>query len=49
MIVNETLGTSWLHPDRFRFGASGLLNDVIAQRRFRATGRYTRFSDLPVD
>ena len=49
VIVNETLGTSWLHPDRFRFGASGLLNDVIAQRRFRATGRYTRFSDLPVD
>ncbi|NLA36705.1 MAG: deoxyribose-phosphate aldolase [Actinobacteria bacterium] len=49
VIVNETLGASWLHPDRFRFGASGLLNDVILQRRFHATGRYARPSDLPVD
>lgn len=49
VIVNETLGAGWLHPDRFRFGASGLLNDVILQRRFHATGRYARPSDLPVD
>jgi len=49
VIVNEVLGPRWLHPDRFRFGASGLLNDVIIQRRFHATGRYARPSDLPVD
>ena len=49
VIVNETLGAAWLHPDWFRFGASGLLNDVLLQRRFHATGRYARPSDLPVD
>jgi deoxyribose-phosphate aldolase len=49
VIVNETLGPAWLHPDWFRFGASGLLNDVLLQRRFHATGRYSRPSELPVD
>lgn len=49
VIVNETLGAPWLSPTRFRFGASSLLNDVIAQRRFHRTGRYIRPSDLPVD
>ncbi len=49
VVVNETLGPEWLSPRRFRFGASGLLNDVIAQRRFHRTGRYVRPSDLPVD
>ncbi|MFN8052337.1 MAG: deoxyribose-phosphate aldolase [Acidimicrobiales bacterium] len=49
VIVNETLGSGWLHPDWFRFGASGLLNDVLLQRRFHTTGRYSRPSDLPVD
>jgi deoxyribose-phosphate aldolase len=49
VIVNETLGPDWVTPDRFRFGASSLLNDVVAQRRFHRTGRYTRPSDLPVD
>lgn len=48
-IVAETLGTAWLGPDRFRFGASTLLNDVILQMRFRRTGRYGRPGDLPVD
>jgi deoxyribose-phosphate aldolase len=49
VIVNETLGRRWLTPDLFRFGASGLLNDVILQRRFQSSGRYARPSDLPVD
>lgn len=49
VIVNETLGPRWLHPDWFRFGASGLLNDVVLQRRFHASGRYARPSELPVD
>lgn len=48
-IVAETLGTAWLTPDMFRFGASTLLNDVVLQMRFRATGRYARPDDLPVD
>ena len=48
-LVSETLGTDWLTPDRFRIGASTLLNDIVLQRRFRRTGRYGRTSDLPVD
>jgi len=48
-LVAETLGPAWLTPDRFRLGASTLLNDIVLQRRFRRTGRYGRTSDLPVD
>jgi deoxyribose-phosphate aldolase len=48
-LVSETLGTAWLHPDRFRIGASSLLNDILLQLRFRRTGRYARTTDLPVD
>jgi len=48
-IVAETLGTDWLTPDRFRLGASSLLNDIVLQLRFRETGRYGRLGDLPVD
>jgi deoxyribose-phosphate aldolase len=39
--VNETAGEEWLHPDRFRFGASTLLNDLLMQRNKIATGRYS--------
>ena len=48
-LVAETLGTEWLHPDRFRIGASSLLNDILLQLRFARTGRYARTVDLPVD
>jgi deoxyribose-phosphate aldolase len=40
VIVNETLGSDWLTPDRFRLGASSLLNDVLMQIRKEKTGRY---------
>jgi deoxyribose-phosphate aldolase len=40
VIVNETLGPDWLTPDRFRLGASSLLNDVLMQIRAQRTGRY---------
>ena len=40
VLVNETAGPAWLHPDRFRFGASSLLNDVLLQRRRMAIGAY---------
>lgn len=39
-MVKETLGDDWLTPDRFRFGASSLLNDVLMQWRKLETGRY---------
>ena len=35
VVVNETLGADWLTPDRFRLGASSLLNDVLMQIRTR--------------
>jgi deoxyribose-phosphate aldolase len=48
-IVAETLGTGWLTPERFRIGASSLVNDIVLQLRFQETGRYPRPGDLPVD
>jgi len=40
--VNETAGSSWLTPDRFRFGASSLLNDLLMQRLKQRRGAYVR-------
>jgi deoxyribose-phosphate aldolase len=40
VLVNETAGEDWLHPDWFRFGASTLLNDLLMQRTKLRTGRY---------
>jgi deoxyribose-phosphate aldolase len=39
-MVNETLGSAWLTPDWFRFGASVLLNDLLRQIFKQVTGRY---------
>ncbi|MEE6259594.1 deoxyribose-phosphate aldolase [Plantactinospora sonchi] len=41
VLVNETVGEDWLHPDRFRFGASSLLNDLLMQRTKLTTGVYS--------
>ncbi|NJC63492.1 deoxyribose-phosphate aldolase [Planosporangium flavigriseum] len=41
VLVNETAGADWLHPDWFRFGASSLLNDLLMQRTRMSTGRYS--------
>jgi deoxyribose-phosphate aldolase len=40
VLVNETAGDDWLHPDWYRFGASSLLNDLLMQRQKLSTGRY---------
>jgi deoxyribose-phosphate aldolase len=40
VVVHETLGTDWLTPDLFRFGASTLLNDLLMQIRKQKTGAY---------
>jgi deoxyribose-phosphate aldolase len=40
VLVQETAGPDWLTPDRFRLGASSLLNDVLLQRRKLAIGAY---------
>jgi deoxyribose-phosphate aldolase len=39
-ILFETLGPDWMTPDRFRIGASSLLNDVLMQIDKERTGRY---------
>jgi deoxyribose-phosphate aldolase len=40
VMVRETLGDDWLTPERFRFGASTLLNDVLMQIAKTVDGRY---------
>jgi deoxyribose-phosphate aldolase len=39
-LLYETLGGDWMTPDRFRIGASSLLNDVLMQIDKERTGRY---------
>lgn len=38
--VKETLGDAWLTPERYRIGASALLNDLLRQIRKERTGAY---------
>ncbi len=40
VLVKETLGDDWLTPERFRIGASSLLNDLLMQIRKEKTGAY---------
>ncbi|MEO8476843.1 MAG: deoxyribose-phosphate aldolase [Actinomycetota bacterium] len=40
VLLNETLGSSWMTPALFRIGASSLLNDVLMQLEKGTTGRY---------
>jgi len=49
VIINETLGMSWLTPSRFRLGASSLLNDVLMQLHMQREGRYQRPDDFTID
>ena len=49
VLVNETAGPDWLTPDRFRLGASALLNDLLMQRQKMATGRYSGPDYVTVD
>jgi deoxyribose-phosphate aldolase len=38
--VKETLGDAWLNNQRYRFGASALLNDLLRQLEKERTGAY---------
>jgi deoxyribose-phosphate aldolase len=49
VMVNEVAGDDWLTPDRFRFGASSLLNDLLLQRHKLATGAYDGPDYVTVD
>jgi deoxyribose-phosphate aldolase len=46
VLVKETLGDEWLTADRFRIGASSLLNDLLMQYQKTQTGRYARPEDF---
>ena len=41
VVVHETLGDAWLTAERFRIGASSLLNDLLMQRDKQKTGVYS--------
>jgi deoxyribose-phosphate aldolase len=40
-LMKEELGLSWMKAGLFRFGASGLLNDIERQLEHHVTGRYS--------
>ena len=40
VLVNETLGADWLTAERFRIGASALLNDLLLQLHKQREGSY---------
>jgi deoxyribose-phosphate aldolase len=46
VIVKETVGDEWLTPERFRIGASSLLNDLLMQYAKNEDGRYGRSEDF---
>ena len=49
VMVSEVAGPDWLSPDRFRFGASTLLNDLLMQRQKLRTGHYSGPDYVTVD
>ena len=49
VMVRETLGQEWLTPDRFRFGASSLANDILMQIVKQSTGIYQSINYFYID
>lgn len=49
VLLHETLGAAWLTPDRFRFGASSLLNDLLRQLVKQLTGGYRADDEFAYD
>lgn len=49
VLVKETLGADWLHPDLFRLGASVLVNDLLRQIAKDQTGVYQSFDYFTKD
>ena len=47
--VHEVAGEQWLTPALFRFGASGLLSDLVLQRRTQPDGHYSGPDYVTVD
>jgi deoxyribose-phosphate aldolase len=49
VLVHETVGPEWLSPERYRIGASSLLNDVLMQLAKQRTGVYQGKDYFTVD
>lgn len=49
VLVNESVGSRWLAPEYFRFGASSLLNDLLMQRTKQRRGAYVRADEFSGD
>jgi deoxyribose-phosphate aldolase len=49
VLLHETLGAEWVTPDRFRLGASTLLNDVLMQIQKERTGAYQSADYFTID
>jgi deoxyribose-phosphate aldolase len=49
VVLYETLGPRWMTPERFRFGASSLLNDVLMQIEKERTGHYQGPDHFTID
>jgi deoxyribose-phosphate aldolase len=49
VLLYETLGSEWVTPDRFRLGASTLLNDVLMQIQKERTGAYQSADYFTID
>jgi deoxyribose-phosphate aldolase len=48
LLLKEELGTAWLTPRLFRFGASALIADIERQLEHFVTGRYSAFYRHPM-
>lgn len=44
----DQMGISMVNPENYRLGASSLLDDLVAQRRYHATGRYHGQEYFPI-
>ena len=49
VMLQETLGPTWMSPALFRIGASSLLNDVLMQIHKERTGRYDGLDYVTLD
>ncbi|MCB9686535.1 MAG: deoxyribose-phosphate aldolase [Alphaproteobacteria bacterium] len=49
VLLAETLGSDWMTPERFRFGASSLVNDLLHQIARRGDGHYQSPRRFSVD
>jgi deoxyribose-phosphate aldolase len=49
VVLYETLGPDWMTPERFRLGASTLLNDVLMQIMKERTGAYQSGDYFTID